>query len=73
MTANDIAALLSTHPAIALVCFNGAKAGELFRRHVTQSRELRCLLLPSTSPANATLSLDDKLRCWRVIRRACAA
>ena len=65
---NDIAAFLASHPAIALVCFNGAKAGELFDRHVAASRSVRRLLLPSTSPANATLGFGDKLQRWSVIR-----
>jgi hypoxanthine-DNA glycosylase len=68
---NDVAAFLGGHPRINLICFNGAMAGELFRRHVTlttPASRVACLLLPSTSPANARLSFAEKLECWSVLK-----
>ncbi len=68
--ANDIGGFLLAHPRISLVCFNGAKAEECYRRHVLPflppaPAGLRRRLLPSTSPAHASLSYAAKLRAWR--------
>ena len=52
------------HPQIELICFNGAKAADLFRKHVKLNRPLRYLVLPSTSPANAGMSFAEKVKRW---------
>ncbi|HBL66184.1 MAG TPA: DNA-deoxyinosine glycosylase [Achromobacter sp.] len=67
---NDFAAFFNAHPAVARVCFNGAKAGALYRRYVLptlppQARALDYVDLPSTSPAHAAASFDMKLAAWR--------
>jgi hypoxanthine-DNA glycosylase len=71
---NDLAAFLAAHPAIATVFFNGAKAEEAWRRHVTPrlalGRPLRFERLPSTSPAHASLSWEAKLARWGAVQRA---
>jgi TDG/mug DNA glycosylase family protein len=66
--ANDIAAFAKQHAEICRVVFNGKKAEQLFCRYVdtdglNSSIELRGL--PSTSPAYAALSFQDKLTAWR--------
>ena len=67
---NDFERFVLTYNQIELVCFNGKKAEQLFRRMHTfdelQSK-LRLVSLPSTSPAHATLSFDKKLAAWRNI------
>jgi len=72
---NDIAGFLAEHPAITQVFFNGAKAEQLFHRHIAGpvipgSREVHYHRLPSTSPANASLSFDAKLEAWAVVKVA---
>ncbi|KNY10781.1 DNA glycosylase [Achromobacter piechaudii] len=64
---NDFAAFLAAHPAITRICFNGAKAAALYRRHVlpTLPRALDYVDLPSTSPAHAAASFESKLAAWR--------
>jgi hypoxanthine-DNA glycosylase len=67
---NDIAGFLSSHEDVSLVCFNGVKASELFRRFVVPelgpaSRPIRRLTLPSTSPAHAGMPFTKKLEAWR--------
>ncbi len=68
---NDFAGFLSEHHQIKRICFNGAAAANLFRRHVTSSLALapgvQTLRLPSTSPAHAGMALSDKLAAWRVV------
>lgn len=69
-TPHDIVGLLEAHPAITLICLNGLKAAQLFRRHVwphlPPERRQRLVVetLPSTSPAY-TLPLPDKMEQWR--------
>ncbi|MDP2268872.1 MAG: DNA-deoxyinosine glycosylase [Deltaproteobacteria bacterium] len=73
---NDFAGFFIRHPAIHTVFFNGAKAQSLFARHVlgalSPEAGLRLVRLPSTSPANATLSRERKLAAWRVLPEALA-
>jgi TDG/mug DNA glycosylase family protein len=68
--ANDFQAFFRAHGKITHVFFNGAKAEASFRRHVcgrTGAVALRYARLPSTSPANASISHARKLRAWRAI------
>lgn len=65
---NDIAAFIGQHPRIRRVAFNGAEAEKLFRRHV-QPHFAPCwpidfVRLPSTSPANASISFEVKRKAW---------
>jgi G:T/U-mismatch repair DNA glycosylase len=69
---NDFASLFKRHRSIRRVYFNGATAAELYRRHVLPSIELAApyvahARLPSTSPAHASMSYEEKLRQWSVI------
>ncbi len=69
---NDLRGFLSTHTAIERVFFNGAKAEQSWRRHVAptlgpRQAALPTRRLPSTSPAHASLSFDQKLAAWRVL------
>lgn len=63
---NDFASFLAAHPRIHTVCFNGATAQTLYRRHAT-GPALEMLCLPSTSPAHAAMSLVAKTEAWRQI------
>jgi double-stranded uracil-DNA glycosylase len=68
---NDFAQFLQTHHQIRLICFNGAKAATLFRKHVSLTKPVRCVHLPSTSPANAAISFAEKVKRWSIIKEAC--
>lgn len=67
---NDFRSLFEHHPALRALCFNGQKARSAFRRHVEPAlpARIRLVTLPSTSPANAGLSLQAKLARWREIQ-----
>lgn len=60
---NDFARLQKSAVAVRRVCFNGQAAG----RFAPQLAALgyQTLILPSTSPANASWSFDRKLAAWR--------
>ncbi|MBI1194937.1 MAG: DNA-deoxyinosine glycosylase [Gammaproteobacteria bacterium] len=67
--ANEIGALVSEYKGIRLICFNGRKAEQLFQRFVLQPdgggfAGLEFLTMPSTSPAHASLSREEKYARW---------
>ena len=67
---NDFAGFFASHDRVRLVCFNGRKAQDMFRRFVQSElpRERpRFALLPSTSPANASSTFAGKLDAWREV------
>ena len=62
---NDFPALLSRYPQIECLLFNGQTAYKLFRRFYPALLEAkRWLLLPSTSPANASVPLSVRREKW---------
>ncbi len=71
---NDIAGLLERHPLIHAIALNGGKARQLFHRHVVPRLDaaararITVLELPSTSPANASLSRAHKRARWATLR-----
>ena len=64
---NDFGGFFQRHVAIELIAFNGKKAGQLFERFVDArvGAGIRCVGLPSTSPAYASMSFSDKVAAWR--------
>jgi hypoxanthine-DNA glycosylase len=69
---NDFAGFFRQHRSIRHVFFNGSKSAEVYRRRAmpevkTIAPYLSHHRLPSTSPAMASLSLDEKIERWRVI------
>lgn len=67
---NDFAAFFRAHPHISRVYFNGTMAEQSFRKHVLPRLAhlpLQLQRLPSTSPANASLRLEQKLEAWKTI------
>jgi len=70
MIANDFNVFLQQHPNIQQIFFNGSKAEHVFNRHVLatlteQQAHIARLRLPSTSPAYAAMSVEQKLSAWR--------
>ncbi|HET8808354.1 MAG TPA: DNA-deoxyinosine glycosylase [Methylophaga sp.] len=63
---NDFEAFFRQHPKITKVLFNGGKAAQLFQRHVKTTARISMQQLPSTSPAHAAMSFQDKLEKWRL-------
>lgn len=65
---NAIDALLQRYPQIRAIAFNGGGAKRLYQRHFAAVPGLTYLALPSTSPAYASLSRDEKLARWGALR-----
>jgi hypoxanthine-DNA glycosylase len=62
---NDFASFRVHAPLLRKVCFNGKTSGRF--EPVIRAAGYATLVLPSSSPANAILSFDQKLRFWREI------
>ncbi|BBP43622.1 DNA-deoxyinosine glycosylase [Thiosulfativibrio zosterae] len=69
--ANDFEALFIENPDLKRIIFNGKAALDLFKKQVLKHQnlpaDLELICLPSTSPANAALTLEDKWLFWREI------
>ena len=70
---NDIPGLLADQPSIVAIALNGGHAQRSFRRIVLPTIDLPrqssliLLDLPSTSPANASMSRETKREHWRIL------
>ena len=69
---NDFRSFLQTYDSVRALGFNGQKAEEAFKSHVVPRASdaltgIKCLPLPSTSPANTTIKYDEKLEEWGAI------
>lgn len=60
---NDLSGLVRQLPTLRAIAHNGGESARHMR--ITQALGLPVLKLPSTSPANASWSLDRKLAAWR--------
>jgi hypoxanthine-DNA glycosylase len=68
---NDFNEFLQHYPRVEIICFNGQKAARYFEKLVmpmlvTDLREkIKLITLPSTSPANTTISRTEKFKAWK--------
>lgn len=63
--ANELSVLERHCPHLVRVCFNGKTSGKSEQRFRTAGFDT--LVLPSSSPANAQMSFDNKLTIWKKI------
>jgi hypoxanthine-DNA glycosylase len=69
---NDFASFYQRHSNIRAIFFNGGKAEQVYCKYVLPElpehmRTHFMQRLPSTSPANARLTLADKTEQWRIV------
>jgi len=69
---NQFSPFLQHHQKVSAIYFNGAKAEQSFNRYVLADiaplyPDLHYQRLPSTSPAHASQSFEQKLAAWRNI------
>ena len=60
---NDFSALRKNHASLTRICFNGKTSGKFAPRFAAEGFDT--LVLPSSSPANAQMTFDQKLEVWR--------
>jgi hypoxanthine-DNA glycosylase len=68
--ANDLLALIDALPALRLVAFNGGTAAKLGGKLIGD--RVPTLALPSSSPAHAAKSFEQKAIAWSALRAALA-
>jgi hypoxanthine-DNA glycosylase len=66
--ANDLGALRWKAPSLRRVCFNGRTAARRLRE--VEALGFEALVLPSTSPAHAGMTFEDKLARWQAALQA---
>ena len=70
---NDFNAFFEQYTAIHSVFFNGGKAEQIYRKYILPTLpadlNLQYHRLPSSSPANATWSLAEKLKAWQIVKQ----
>lgn len=64
---NDITPVLE-HADIQRIYANGGTAFRLYKRYIYKDNRREIILLPSTSPANASFSLEKLIDIWSVIK-----
>ena len=69
---NDFGAFFAQHPSVRWVFFNGCKAESVYQKQILQRlpsacQQIQYQRLPSTSPAMATLSKEQKYAQWRIV------
>jgi hypoxanthine-DNA glycosylase len=65
---NDLLTLIDTLPELRTIAFNGATAAKIGLKALgARAERYRIVLLPSSSPAHATLSLAQKDAIWRTL------
>jgi len=67
---NDIAGFIQAHPSVRLVALNGSTASRFYHRFA-EVPDIPSVTLPSTSPANASVTFGEKVKAWDIIRISC--
>ena len=64
---NNFDLFFKEHPNLEFIVFNGQKAAKFFNKYVENSNKYKQVTVPSTSPANAGISWEQKLKEWQII------
>lgn len=63
---NDILFILSK-TSVSKIFLNGKTAEKYYKKYIEKDIDIKAVCLPSTSPANASVSLDELIKKWSVI------
>ena len=64
VTANDLSVILNNSPIRKILC-NGTKSFDLYMKYIYPQTKIMPIKMPSTSPANASWSLERLTEVWR--------
>jgi hypoxanthine-DNA glycosylase len=66
---NDLENFFKQHKALKAIFFNGQTAYKLFRQHMKNAviPELELHIMPSTSPAHAARTYEQKFETWKKV------
>lgn len=62
---NDILSFISHHSGIKVIGFNGKKAEAMYHKYFEKADNILYISLPSTSPANASMQLEQLCEKWK--------
>lgn len=65
--ANKIGELLHNYPNIKAIFCNGQKSHKNLLKILPKDFHLPIIVLPSTSPAHASLRYEEKLKSWKMV------
>jgi hypoxanthine-DNA glycosylase len=65
---NAIDKLINNYNSINYIIFNGKGSEKFYKRYFEPISEINYITLPSTSPANAQKSFNEKFKEWAIIR-----
>jgi len=65
---NAINRLINSYESINYIIFNGKGSEKFYKRYFKPVSEINYITLPSTSPANAQKSFNEKLKKWAIIK-----
>ncbi|MDH6353784.1 hypoxanthine-DNA glycosylase [Dysgonomonas sp. PH5-45] len=68
--ANNFSSFFASYPHIRHVFFASKKAESFFNEYVGKQEGFAYTTLPSPSPANARMSLPQKIEAWQVILKS---
>lgn len=73
---NDFVNFFASQPMLDQVFFNGGKAESVYKKCIAPELlnrfdYIHYQRLPSTSPAFASMNLQQKIAAWQVVRQAC--
>jgi TDG/mug DNA glycosylase family protein len=63
---NDIAGFAAARPTLRIIALNGSTAGRFYSR-IAEDITVPSIVLPSTSPAYAGMTIAEKIQRWSVI------
>lgn len=64
---NDIDTFIIEHKSLKTIAFNGKKAEVVYDKYFSRKEGITYFSMPSTSPANAVMSLDDLCEKWKLL------
>lgn len=62
---NDLESFIANHPQLKVIGFNGTKAQAIYDKYFKRKNGIKYVLLPSSSPANARMNLEQICEQWR--------
>lgn len=68
-TANDLSEILN-NSKVKKIFVNGKTAEKYYIKYLEPKYKIKAICLPSTSPANATYSLDKLINEWNIIKNS---
>jgi len=61
---NDLNTFISKHKHLKIIGFNGLKSESLYDKYFIRKPNIQYIVLPSSSPANASTSFEQKCKAW---------